>query len=174
MSWERRHARGLSGLDETGGEHVDTDLGMRKNQRTSKPTPSSQTHLVGSPLGSEAATEVGDGALGRVVEALSEGRVDNLGRHGRDDDDGSGLLALDPEGGGGLAGLEDTEDVDSKDFVEVVRGELESGLDDGDARVCYEPVDLPKILLNLVERLGNVVHRAGDVALVLFGVELSQ
>ena len=66
---------------------------------------------------------------------LSEGRIHDLRRHRGDNNDRPGLLALDPEGSSRLASVENSEDVDVKDLLKVVRVELERGLDDGDAGV---------------------------------------
>lgn len=133
-------------LDETGVQVVDADS-------------------VRGPLGGEAAREVRDGTLGAVVEDLGDGRVDDRVRHGRDDDDRTLLLALDPEVGGGLGRVEDAEDVDVEDLLEVVGGELERGLDDRDARVGGDGVDLAEVLLDLGKGRLDLV-RVSDVALV--------
>ena len=71
----------------------------------------------------------------RQTANLSQGRIHNLRRHRGDDHDRPGLLALDPKGSGRLASVENSEDVDVKDLLKVVRVELERGLDDGDAGV---------------------------------------
>lgn len=136
----------LVSLDETGVEVVDTDS-------------------VRSPLGGEATREVRDGTLRTVVEDLSDGGVDDSVGHGRNDDDRTGLLALDPEVGGGLSSVEDSENVDVEDLLEVFRSEFESGFDDRDTRVGSDGVDFSEVLFDLSEGRLDLV-RVSDVALV--------
>lgn len=66
---------------------------------------------------------------------------------------------------GGLSRVEDTEDVDTKDLVEVVGSQLERRLDDRDTRVCDDALDLAEVLLDLRKRRLDLVC-IRDVALV--------
>lgn len=157
------HVKGLVGLDEAGRDHVDSDLEWRKRSVSwARLSSARKTYAVVDPFSSEALAEVRNGRLGRIVEALhflervsgvlwrrfarpprrqkahlSQGRVDDQGGHGADDDDRPLVLALDPERRGGLARVEHPQNIDVEEGVEVIRRELEGGLDDRDSGVLF-------------------------------------
>lgn len=146
------HSTGLLSVAETGLENVDTDT-------------------VLGPLGSETLAKVGGSTLGRVVEDLGQRLVKtllvvNLGRHGRGDDDGTLLEArLDPELSDSLGRVEDTEDVGVVNVTEVIGGEFDSGLDDGNTGVGEETSNLSEFVLSLLERLLDELGIT-DIALI--------
>lgn len=123
------------------------------------------SNSVRCPFGGEATRQVRDGTFRRVVEDLSDGRVDDGVGHGRDYYDRTLLLAFDPEVGSGLSSVEHTENVDVEHLLEVVGGEFESGFDDRDTRVGSNGVNRSEVLFDLSESRLDLV-RVSDVALV--------
>ena len=101
---------------------------------------------------------------------MGDRRVDDSVGHGRNYDDRTSLLPLDPEVGGGLSSVENSEDVDVEHLLEVFRSEFESGLDDRDTRVCGDGVNGSQVLFDLGESRLDLV-RVSNVALV--GLNLS-
>jgi hypothetical protein len=94
VSYLRQMNPRLVGSDVTGTQGVDSDR-------------------VRSPLDSELLDDGRSSGLGRVVEDLVDSLVDNLGRHGRGEDDGSLLVArLGPKVGGSLSTGELTPNID--------------------------------------------------------------
>ena len=100
----------MVGSDVTGAQGVDSDRVRSPLKSISKPSivQYRKTYLNG-----ELLDDGGRGGLGRVVEYLVDTLVDNLGRHGRGQDDGSLLVAgLGPKVGSGLSTGELTPNVD--------------------------------------------------------------
>lgn len=95
--------------DVSGAESVDSDtlVGPLDSQRETQRIVL-EAHLDGKLLDDRRG-----GSLGRVVEDLVDTLVDDLGRHGRGEDDGTLLVArLGPEVGGSLGTSELTPNVD--------------------------------------------------------------
>ena len=150
------HTAGLLSVAESRLENVDTDT-------------------VLGPLGSKTLAEVGNSTLGRVVEDLSQRLVEallvvDLRRHGRGDDDGTLLEArLDPKLSDSLGRVEDTENVGVVDVSEVIGGELDGGLNDGNTGVGEETSDLSEIILGLLDGL---LDELGITNIALVGLAL--
>lgn len=146
------HDTGLLGVAETGLESVDTNA-------------------VLSPLSSKTLDHVGHSTLRRVVEHLSERVVQALlvvdvGAHRRGHDNRALLEAgLDPVLRNRLRGVEHTEDVHVEHLVEVLGGELRSGLHNRNTGVGSEGGDLAELGFSLLNGLLNLLSIA-DVALV--------
>lgn len=116
------------------------------------------------PLPRERLAHMGDGSLGRVVDGLIDGDVDDVGRHARGDDEVA--LALTFEDLAYVLGaVEDAVDVDLHLTSVLLDGLFEDGLGDGHAGIGNKDVDTTKVSNDLVDGSANLVH-PGDLALV--------
>jgi len=124
------------------------------------------------PFGSKTFCDGGDGCFRGVVEDLGEGNVlgrliNDLRGHASVDDDASFALTRYPKFCSSIAGIKDTQYVNTINVIKVLLGELCGRLHNGNTSIGDEASNWSKLIVDPFEDLSDEV-RLGDITLVGF------